>query len=382
MTTKTILILGGGIGGIVAARELRRHLGHEHRIVLVDKNFGYSFAPSYLWLTIGWRQPEAIERSLHLLERHQIEFHQGTVTEIRFSEKKVVTEHATLSYDYLIIALGAELDSMIHTSKDANHFTFYTKTEALRLKDKIASFANGTIAIAIQREPYSFPPAPYEAAFLFESFFAQRNIGNITIKLFTPERSPLHFLGPDISKIFSRLLTERNIEIHPAHQMASVDKDQQQINFSNNHSSPYDILIHIPAHRPPAVIANSSISNPDGWVTINKMMQTSAPNVFALGDVAFLAKENGERLPMTGVFTLNQAEIVAYNIAHEIQKNSLRKEFTGSGFLIVELGHGRACNIHGDFLASQPGDLIFNEPNVTIHWGKVVIEKYWLWRWF
>ena len=35
---KQILILGGGIGGLVAANELRKKLGREHKIILIDKN--------------------------------------------------------------------------------------------------------------------------------------------------------------------------------------------------------------------------------------------------------------------------------------------------------------------------------------------------------
>ena len=34
---KTVLILGGGIGGVVATSKLRRALSREHRIVLVSK---------------------------------------------------------------------------------------------------------------------------------------------------------------------------------------------------------------------------------------------------------------------------------------------------------------------------------------------------------
>ena len=35
---KRILILGGGIGGLVAANKLRKKLGKEHKIILIDKN--------------------------------------------------------------------------------------------------------------------------------------------------------------------------------------------------------------------------------------------------------------------------------------------------------------------------------------------------------
>ena len=37
MAGKTIVILGGGVGGLVTANELRGRLGKEHRVILVDR---------------------------------------------------------------------------------------------------------------------------------------------------------------------------------------------------------------------------------------------------------------------------------------------------------------------------------------------------------
>lgn len=53
MPDKTILILGGGIGGHVAANRLRRLLGKQHRIVLVDRERTFTFSPSWLWMIVG-----------------------------------------------------------------------------------------------------------------------------------------------------------------------------------------------------------------------------------------------------------------------------------------------------------------------------------------
>ncbi len=56
MAAKTIVILGGGVGGLVAANELRRLVHPEHRIVLIEKNRQHAFAPSFLWLMTGDRR--------------------------------------------------------------------------------------------------------------------------------------------------------------------------------------------------------------------------------------------------------------------------------------------------------------------------------------
>ena len=45
---KTVLILGGGVGGVVAARALRKRLGRRHRLVLIDREPQHLYAPSLL----------------------------------------------------------------------------------------------------------------------------------------------------------------------------------------------------------------------------------------------------------------------------------------------------------------------------------------------
>ena len=62
MASRTVVILGGGIGGIVVANDLRRKLPTEHWVVLVERNAEHAFAPSFLWLMTAERRPEDIRR--------------------------------------------------------------------------------------------------------------------------------------------------------------------------------------------------------------------------------------------------------------------------------------------------------------------------------
>ena len=71
---KTILILGSGIGGIVAASLLRKQLARKHRIILVEREPRHVFPPSLLWLMIGARREEQISRPIERLARSGIEF--------------------------------------------------------------------------------------------------------------------------------------------------------------------------------------------------------------------------------------------------------------------------------------------------------------------
>ena len=64
MPSRTVVILGGGVGGIIAANDLRQKLSTEHRIVLIERNAEHAFAPSFLWLMTGHRRPQQVRRPL------------------------------------------------------------------------------------------------------------------------------------------------------------------------------------------------------------------------------------------------------------------------------------------------------------------------------
>ena len=80
--SRIVVVLGGGVGGVVTARELRKRLPRQHRVVLIDREHEHLFAPSLLWLMVGLRRAEAIKRPLGRLERKGIEVRLGEVEKI------------------------------------------------------------------------------------------------------------------------------------------------------------------------------------------------------------------------------------------------------------------------------------------------------------
>ena len=66
------VVLGGGIGGLVAANQLRKALSGKHEIVLVDQRQQHLFYPSLLWMLMGWRTGIQIQKFFALLENKGI----------------------------------------------------------------------------------------------------------------------------------------------------------------------------------------------------------------------------------------------------------------------------------------------------------------------
>jgi len=80
----TIVILGGGLGGVMMAYEMRKKARKQDRIVLVSDRANFQFTPSNPWVAVGWRKPEQIEVALEVpLGKKKIEFNASGALRVR-----------------------------------------------------------------------------------------------------------------------------------------------------------------------------------------------------------------------------------------------------------------------------------------------------------
>jgi len=132
MAGKTIVILGGGFGGLVAAQQLRRVLPPEHRVVVVERQNTFSLCAFNMRFMIGEiKDQREVERALSGLTHKGIEWVHGEVLELDPAARRVSTSSRTLEGDYLIIALGAEKDGSGIPGFAESAYNLYDANEAL-----------------------------------------------------------------------------------------------------------------------------------------------------------------------------------------------------------------------------------------------------------
>ena len=132
-----VLILGGGFAGIGAAQKLKRA---DVDVVLVDKHDYHTFQPLLYQLATGLLETTTVGHSVRDLVKDQdnATVHKDPVTGIDLEAKEVTFEGlAPITYDYLVLALGAQVNFFGTEGADEHAFPMYTLPDALRLKDHI-----------------------------------------------------------------------------------------------------------------------------------------------------------------------------------------------------------------------------------------------------
>jgi sulfide:quinone oxidoreductase len=380
----TVVILGGGIGGVVAARKVRSSVPGATRVVLVERQAMQSFPPSYTWVMTGERQPAAISRDLRRLRRKGIEVVEAEADAIDFERRILVAAGREISYDYLVVALGAELAPEAVPGLASESFSYYRLADAERLHKELEMFEGGRIALLIPSLPYKCPAAPYEGAMLLDSLFRKRGIRNrIDISLSTPEPHPLPVAGPTLGGAVVSMLQQKEIAYHPHRKTTAIDSTAREVVFEDGAREKYDLLIAVPPHRPPAIVRASSIAGPTGWAKVDSgTLATERPRVFAIGDVTAIPLFDGMMLPKAGVFAHAEAGVVAHNIAAEMRGETAgRRTFDGHGYCFLESGDGKAASAEGDFYG-EPRRVDMKDPTRLRRLGKMLFERWWLWRWY
>ena len=380
---QSILILGGGVGGLVAANALRKALPKKHRVILVEREPAFVFAPSLLWLMTGGRTADQISRPLTGLEKKGVEVVRGEIQRIDAERREVLVNGRILGGDFLIVALGAEFGAdTIPGLAQAGH-NFYTLAGAAALRDALTSFTGGRLLVLTAAPAYKCPAAPYEAAMLLEYHCRKRKIrAGTQLDLYAAEPGPMGVAGPEVSKAVRQMVEAKGIAYHPEHQIAEVDPSVRRLKFANATETTCDLLAYVPPHRAPRVVRESGLTAEGGWMAVDRLtMQTRYERVYAIGDVVSIPLKLGKPLPKAGVFAHAEAEVVAKNIVRAITGKGRPAAFDGLGECFIETGDGKAGFGKGDFYAEPVPEMKLHPPGRHWHVGKVLFEKDWLRRW-
>jgi sulfide:quinone oxidoreductase len=379
MNSNKVLILGGGSGGLATAGRLKELLGDKVSVTVIDKQRSFVLGFSLLRVMTGEKTEQEVTVSKEKVSQKGIKFINTEVNGIDVKNSIVTTSQGEFAYDYLVIALGAELaPEKVPGFESAFHM--YTLEDAKKLRDALSSFRGGSIRLIVSSTPFKCPPAPYEAAMLIDDYLRSKGLRDKSdIQIFTPEPLPMPIAGPEVGNTVVSMLNKKRIGFHNNTKVSLIDDSSKQIIFENGTREKYDLLIAIPPHTSPKVIRESSsgLADASGWISVDpKKMQTTHDRVYAIGDVAAVKLSSGMMLPKAATFAFGQAEIVASNISSSVLGTETRS-WDGFGECFIETGSGNAGYGSGNFYSSPKPVINLQMPSKELRERKDAWGNYW-----
>ncbi|VAZ91874.1 Demethylphylloquinone reductase NdbB [Mycobacterium persicum] len=372
--TPHVLILGAGFGGLELATRLTQSLPNRVRVTLIDRNDSFLFGFSKLDVLFGERTPDDVRLPYAALTTPGVDFRQEQITAIDPERRHVRTQAGSYQADVLVVALGAEYDRGATPGFTEDGCEYYTLAGAEHLRDVLQAFQGGKIVISVLGEPYKCPPAPFEAAFLLEDYFAGKGLPvSITVTGYMGAPVPI---AKEVSEPLQQHLTARGITFMGKRTVSRLDPERKFAEFAEGEGVPYDLFIGIPVHRAPGVVVDSGLA-PDGWIAVEKTnLATRFPGVYAIGDVAaaYTAK--------AGIFAERAARFVADDIVAKLRNAPSPPPYDGAGDCYMEFGRGEAAKVSVDFLSGPNPVGCLIGPSVELAEEKAEFARSRKERWF
>lgn len=380
MPRRTVLVLGGGVGGLVTANELRRRLDPADRVVVVERERQHLFQPSLLWLMVGRRRRDRIERPLRDLLAPGVELVEAEINAIDPAARRVETTSGVFEGEALVVALGAEPNRDAVPGYREAALDFFSPEGAVACARALATFGGGRVVVVVAGLPYKCPAAPYEAALLLDDELRRRGIRErCEVDVYSPEPAPMPVAGPAMGAAVVGLLEAKGIRFHPGSRVERIEPGSHEVVLADGVRVGYGLLAGIPPHRAPVVVRESRLAGETGWIPVDRStLETGHERVHAIGDVTTITLANGKPLPRAGVFAHGQGRVVAHGIAATLAGQPAGDAFDGIGYCWVETGAGRAAFAVGEFFADPDPTLTLHAPGRAWHAGKVLFERSWI----
>ncbi len=372
---KHVVVLGAGFGGLELTTMLSEAFGDGIAVTLIDQNDSFYLGFSKLDVMFGRTTLEAVLLPYRKVLKPGVRFLQETITAIDPVARRVTTDRGTHDADFLVIALGADYN-FAATPGLAEATEFYTMGGAVRLADKLKTFARGHVLIAVGGAPYKCPPAPSEAALMMHDHLTTRGIRDAcTISLILPLPSPVP-PSPETSQALLAAFAERDITFIGRQALKSVDARRQVATIADGRELPYDLLLGVPAIRAPKMLDACGLTE-NGYVPVNiRTLETRFPDVYAVGDCA------KQGTPKAGVFAEGAARAVARALIARFRDEDVPVTHQGTGTCYIEYGSGRIGRVDIDFSNPDEPTGTFHEPSVAMRAEKELFGSSRRARWF
>ena len=329
-----VVIVGAGFAGLTAAKKLRNA---PVRITLVDRNNYHLFKPLLYQVSIAGLVPSQVAYPLRTIFRNQknLTFQMGEVTSIDFESRYVKLNGSVIAYDYLILAVGGETNFFGMESVQQNGFQLKdiesavdTRNHLLKMFEDASREADAekrktmlTFVVvgggptgvetsgALSELISHVMKREYPTLDIYETRVILLEAGNALIASYPDE----------LRKATHRLLGKKNVEV--MFNAKLTDYNGQRVVLADETEIKANTLIWTAGVKAAGITNRLGVQvASSGRVRNEATLQLPGhPEVYILGDAAYLENGNGQPLPMLSTVAIQQGNVVAENIQRAIK---------------------------------------------------------------
>ena len=331
---KRVMIVGGGFAGLYAAKRLG---GKPVEVTLVDRKNHHTFQPLLYQVATAVLSPGEIasplRRILHRARNTEVIL--GEVSGFDLAARKVkLKDGAELPYDYLIVAAGARHAYFGHDDWEQDAPGLKTIEDALEIRRRVLlafEHAERRAYLTGEHQPLSFAvigggPTGVELAGAIADIARRamakdfKAIDTTQARVTVFEGMP-HILGTypeDLSLKAEKQLRELGVEVRTNSMVSAVEPGRIKVGdewipasvtlwATGVAASPLGRALGAPTDRAGRVLVEPDLSLP------------GHPEIFVLGDMAFLKDADGKAVPGLGAAATQEGKLAAANILRDLR---------------------------------------------------------------
>lgn len=353
-----IVILGAGYGGLGIARKLAKLAPEGTVIDLIDRNKKHVESIQLYRVAAGTAQPDDISFDIQAVIPESVHFIQANVKKVDYENKKVeFTDHADISYDYVVLALGFRSENF--GMEGANEYSY--KLQDIPTAQKIYQVINSNMRDYKQsQDPNDLNIAVCGAGFTGIELLgelidtakvlkAKYNVPEINITSIEMAPQILPMFDSQLAQYAVNFLKKNGIKILTGAKIKKIeqnavvytkgDSDEEQRVYANS-------IIWTVGVSGSDVIKDSGFDVKRNRITVTDYLNIQDhPDIYVVGDdSASIDPKSGRPLPTTGQLALAQARVAAVNIVAALNNAPQKKFNYNSAGTVASLGphHGIA----------------------------------------
>ena len=375
-----MLVLGGGFAGIGAAQKLKKS---DVEVVVVDKHDYHTFQPLLYQVATGLLEQPAVGHPIRDLfhEQENARIHQDRVISVDFDAREVTFEELEpTTYDYLVFALGAEVNFFGVEGATDHAFPLYTLSDAVRLKNHVLRtweeadrkpglVEDGALSVVVVGGGPTGVETAGAMAELYNGVFKKDypDVPHDQAKIILVEAGPELFpmFKEDIREYTEKALAKRGVEVMTGEVVESITP--QRVTLKSGTELRAHTLVWGAGLQGNELVRSLGLELEKGnRIGVDGELRVpSHPEVYAVGDVAAITdQKTSQVLPQLGSVALQSGEHAGKTIAGRLAGKETKPFKYHDKGTMAAIGRGSA-------VVQMLGGRTMKGKTASLAWGTV-----------